>query len=121
MTELVWERARGLPRAWIAGWWAASRLLVFVSAAIVGAVGPRGYTHQAAIAHPFGLLGAWDGRWYRTVAENGYLLEPGRQSDPAFFGSAAATNRSYGSAKNGVRDGARCLDSRRCASSESRP
>lgn len=85
MTELVWERARGLPRAWIAGWWAASRLLVFVSAAIVGAVGPRGYTHQAAIAHPFGLLGAWDGRWYRTVAENGYLLEPGRQSDPAFF------------------------------------
>jgi hypothetical protein len=47
--------------------------------------GPRGYVGEDERRHLFGLLGAWDGRWYRTVAENGYLLEPGRQSDPAFF------------------------------------
>ncbi|HLX32262.1 MAG TPA: hypothetical protein VKR79_05765 [Gaiellaceae bacterium] len=30
-------------------------------------------------------LDRWDGRWYRMVARGGYLLVPGRQSDPAFF------------------------------------
>src|SRR5207245_1648966 len=35
--------------------------------------------------HPLALLTVWDGRWYRTVVERGYLLLPGRQSDPAFF------------------------------------
>jgi hypothetical protein len=30
-------------------------------------------------------LGSWDGHWYRVVASYGYLLVPGRQSDPAFF------------------------------------
>jgi hypothetical protein len=48
-------------------------------------VGPRGLIGHDERAHVFGALGAWDGRWYRTVAENGYLLQPGRQSDPAFF------------------------------------
>jgi hypothetical protein len=33
----------------------------------------------------FGVLGAWDGIWYRRIASGGYLLIPGRQSDPAFF------------------------------------
>jgi hypothetical protein len=85
VTELVWERARAFERAWIVAWWVAGRALVLVTAAAVSAYGPRGFAGTAERAQPLGLLGAWDGRWYRTVAENGYLLEPGRQSDPAFF------------------------------------
>jgi Gpi18-like mannosyltransferase len=30
-------------------------------------------------------LDRWDGTWYRMVARGGYLLVPGRPSDPAFF------------------------------------
>jgi hypothetical protein len=67
--------ARGLewiqPRLWLIGWWAASRLIVV---AVALAIRPSGW-----------ILGSWDGRWYRTVARDGYLLVPGRQSDPAFF------------------------------------
>jgi Gpi18-like mannosyltransferase len=36
-------------------------------------------------AHTLSVLSFWDGVWYRRVAEHGYLLVPGRQSDPAFF------------------------------------
>lgn len=55
---------------WIAGWWIVGRAIV------VGA---------ALAVHGLGTLGSWDGRWYRAVAAHGYLLVPGRQSDPAFF------------------------------------
>lgn len=72
-------------RTWIIGWWALGRGIVLATTAVVDAFGPRGYTGPDERAHVLGLLGSWDGRWYRTVAENGYLLEPGRQSDPAFF------------------------------------
>jgi hypothetical protein len=48
-------------------------------------IGPRALAGPDERSHVFGLLGAWDGRWYRIVAARGYLLEPGRQSDPAFF------------------------------------
>src|SRR5207247_7284132 len=41
--------------------------------------------HGASTAHTLSILSYWDGVWYRTVAEHGYLLIPGRQSDPAFF------------------------------------
>jgi hypothetical protein len=41
--------------------------------------------HGASTAHTLSILSYWDGAWYRTVAEQGYLLIPGRQSDPAFF------------------------------------
>jgi len=41
--------------------------------------------HGASTAHTLSILSFWDGVWYRTVAEQGYLLIPGRQSDPAFF------------------------------------
>jgi hypothetical protein len=58
-------------RLWLIGWWAGSRLLVVATAL---AIRPSGW-----------ILGSWDGRWYRTVARDGYLLVPGRQSDPAFF------------------------------------
>ena len=57
--------------AWIAAWWVGSRALV-VAASLASSRG-------------IGALGAWDGRWYRIVARDGYLLVPGRQSDPAFF------------------------------------
>jgi hypothetical protein len=72
-------------RAWIVGWWAGGRLLVLATAAVLHFTGPRALAGQAERSHLFGLLGAWDGRWYRIVAAHGYLLEPGRQSDPAFF------------------------------------
>ena len=72
-------------RAWIAGWWMAGRALVLVTALAVDVFGPRGYLSSDERAHAFGLLSAWDGRWYRMVASDGYLLVPGRQSDPAFF------------------------------------
>jgi hypothetical protein len=90
MTELAVARARKpftwvRTNAWIAGWWAASRALVLGTAAIMHVTGPRGLIGNDGRAHLLGALGAWDGRWYRTVAANGYLLEPGRQSDPAFF------------------------------------
>jgi hypothetical protein len=72
-------------RAWILGWWAGGRLLVLATAAMMHFIGPRALAGPDERSHVFGLLGAWDGRWYRIVAARGYLLEPGRQSDPAFF------------------------------------
>src|SRR6185436_7447932 len=41
--------------------------------------------HGASTSHTLSILSYWDGAWYRTVADHGYLLIPGRQSDPAFF------------------------------------
>lgn len=78
---LEWARAN----AWIAGWWAAGRALVLGTALVMHLAGPRGLIGYDERAHALGALGSWDGRWYRTVAANGYLLQPGRQSDPAFF------------------------------------
>ena len=80
------EAVAGLRRyAWLVGWWAAGRAVVFVSALAVDALGPAGYLRSEERGSALGLLDAWDGRWYRMVAEYGYLLVPGRQSDPAFF------------------------------------
>ena len=66
---------RGLPVAlpprWLLGWWAVGRVVAIATAL---AVKPTVWT-----------LDLWDGRWYRMVARGGYLLVPGRQSDPAFF------------------------------------
>ena len=72
-------------KAWLVRAWAGGRALVFGTALLMHAVGPRGLIGHDERAHLLGTLGTWDGRWYRTVAANGYLLEPGRQSDPAFF------------------------------------
>jgi hypothetical protein len=77
----AWLRAH----AWIAGWWLVGRALVFAAALAVHLFGPTGWIGNAERAHALGALGAWDGRWYRMVASSGYLLVPGRQSDPAFF------------------------------------
>lgn len=59
------------PPRWLVGWWAVGRLVAIGTAL---AVRPTIWT-----------LDRWDGRWYRMVARGGYLLVPGRQSDPAFF------------------------------------
>jgi hypothetical protein len=82
-TAAALQEARA--RAWLLGWWACGRALVFGTALALHAFGPRGLIGHDERTHLLGVLGTWDGRWYRTVAANGYLLEPGRQSDPAFF------------------------------------
>jgi len=90
MSELALGRypvgigARLRERRFVVGWWAAGRGLVLATAAVVHLAGLPRVTGERA-DNVLGLLGAWDGRWYRIVAAHGYLLEPGRQSDPAFF------------------------------------
>lgn len=84
------ERVRTSERAAayraIALWWAGSRALVLATAAVVQALGwPRASWYPGLTQHPFALLGAWDGRWYRMVAGRGYLSIPHHQSDVAFF------------------------------------
>jgi hypothetical protein len=72
-TTSVAPRAFSIPRppVWILGWWLAGRVVVV---AVAFAVRPTIWT-----------LDRWDGSWYLRVARGGYLLVPGRQSDPAFF------------------------------------
>ena len=71
--------------AWIAGWWALGRGLIVATTLLVHRFGPSGWIRHVEHVHALGPLESWDGRWYRLVASNGYLLVPGRQSDPAFF------------------------------------
>lgn len=71
--------------AWITGWWLAGRALIVAAAVVVHRLGPVGWIRNVEHAHALGPLVAWDGRWYKMVANGGYLLVPGRQSDPAFF------------------------------------
>ena len=59
------------PPRWLIGWWVAGRAAVIATAL---ALKPSVWT-----------LDRWDGSWYRMVARGGYLLVPGRHSDPAFF------------------------------------
>jgi hypothetical protein len=46
---------------------------------------PRPSWYPSLGQSPLALLGAWDGRWHSLVAERGYLIVHGRQSDTAFF------------------------------------
>jgi hypothetical protein len=82
-SALAVPRTRAL--TWVAGWWIAGRTVVAVTAVLVHRFGPSGWIRNVEHAHALGPLQAWDGRWYRMVADSGYLLVPGRQSDPAFF------------------------------------
>jgi hypothetical protein len=59
------------PPRWLLGWWAVGRVVAIATAL---ALKPTVWT-----------LDRWDGSWYRMVARGGYLLVPGRRSDPAFF------------------------------------
>ncbi|MGH2971657.1 MAG: hypothetical protein ACRDNM_01170 [Gaiellaceae bacterium] len=77
------SRLRAL--AWIAGWWIVGRAVIVAAAAAVHYFGPAGWIRHVEHTHVLGPLQSWDGRWYRMVASSGYLLVPGRQSDPAFF------------------------------------
>jgi len=63
--------AFALPPRWLLGWWGIGRAVAIGTAL---ALKPTVWT-----------LDRWDGHWYRMVARGGYLLVPGRQSDPAFF------------------------------------
>lgn len=75
-----------LERRRIVGWWALSRLVVLgAGLAIHWLRRPRGFFGRGTFRDPLGIFGSWDGRWYDEVARHGYLLVPGRQSDPAFF------------------------------------
>jgi hypothetical protein len=70
----------------VVAWWAGSRLLVVCAALVLHRLQePHGFFGRAIFRHAFGVLEAWDGVWYRVIADHGYLLVPGRQSDPAFF------------------------------------
>ena len=76
--------------AWreIALWWLGSRLIVIAVAVLVTELGwPRSDWRVGFLLDrgPLSLLGAWDGRWYSLVAEHGYVLVPGHQSNAAFF------------------------------------
>src|SRR5579862_5130936 len=59
------------PPGWLLGWWGLGRLVAIATA--------------LALKQSVWTLDRWDGSWYRMVARSGYLLVPGRQSDPAFF------------------------------------
>jgi hypothetical protein len=59
------------PPRWLVGWWTVGRVVAIATAF---ALKPTVWT-----------LDRWDGAWYRMVARGGYLLIPGRPSDPAFF------------------------------------
>lgn len=75
-------------RTWLLllAWAALTRVVVLATAvALHFAHRPRHYYANEIARHVFGALGTWDGGWYRIVATRGYLLVPGRQSDPAFF------------------------------------
>ena len=85
-------RERSALWAWVVarrgllGWIELSRAVVLGAAVIASWVGqPRARAPSSPLHHLFGALSAWDGVWYRRVAEHGYLLVPGQYSDPAFF------------------------------------
>ena len=81
-----WTAERAFAYKRVVLWWAASRAVVLGTALAVQAAGwPRPSWYPSVASHPFALLGAWDGRWYRMVAERGYLAIPHHQSDTAFF------------------------------------
>lgn len=91
--EHALEQSHAAPRAiaWtpvreIVAWWAVSRAIVLACVATLHWTNlPRGYLRKDVQGAVFGALGSWDGRWYDQIAHNGYLLVPGRQSNPAFF------------------------------------
>jgi Dolichyl-phosphate-mannose-protein mannosyltransferase len=69
----------------VLGWWALSRLITLAAFLGLHVAGPTAYLGSEFYRSPLGLLGAWDGVWYRRIAEHGYILIPGQQSDTAFF------------------------------------
>jgi hypothetical protein len=67
-------------------WWAGSRLLIGGIVLAVSALGSRaGLFRGTMLRHPLSVLTSWDGQWYSTIAQHGYLYVPGQESNPAFF------------------------------------
>lgn len=66
-------------------WWAISRLVTLLAFLALDALGPRDRLGAVFYSEPLALLGAWDGVWYARIAQHGYILTPGTQSNPAFF------------------------------------
>jgi hypothetical protein len=85
--RVAWPIAEERLAAWtaIAAWWAGSRALVVATAYVVERLRWPRPAWYASHDHALALLGAWDGRWYRMVADRGYLAVPHHQSDTAFF------------------------------------
>src|SRR3954447_25492035 len=80
---VAWMAERRVVLLWLAG----SRAIVLTAALVMQAFhGPSGFVRSdRPYTHLLGVLGTWDGRWYSAAAAQGYLLVPGRRSDPAFF------------------------------------
>jgi hypothetical protein len=66
-------------------WWAISRVVALLAFWLLDELGPRGLLLATQYRTPFEVLGAWDGVWYGRIAQHGYILLPGAQSDTAFF------------------------------------
>jgi hypothetical protein len=80
------EGARASAYRQILLWWIGSRVLVVGAVVAISAIGnPAGFFGHAVIQHPLRILYSWDGHWYWTVAQYGYLYVPGEESNPAFF------------------------------------
>lgn len=87
MTALAVTRTPAVVERWrpVLRWWALSRLITLAAFGVLQLAGPLGSLGPRFYSGPFGLLSSWDGVWYSRIAEHGYLLVPGQQSDTAFF------------------------------------
>jgi len=66
-------------------WWGISRLAALLAFWLLDVLGPRGYIPATMFRTPLAVLGAWDGVWYGRIAQHGYIVLPGTQSNTAFF------------------------------------
>jgi hypothetical protein len=88
VTALALDRAVARARSrWrpLLVWWAISRAVTLLAFVLLDALGPRGHFTRALYHEPLAVLGAWDGVWYGWIAQHGYILLQGTQSNPAFF------------------------------------
>jgi hypothetical protein len=81
-TFATWVAAR---RAILGAWLLSEAIVVGASLALHWLHEPRGYFGPKVFGQALGPLEAWDGVWYRRIADHGYMLVPAHQSDPAFF------------------------------------
>lgn len=87
MTAITATRTAVLVERWrpVLRWWALSRLITLAAFGVLELFGPRGSLGPQFYGRPLELLSSWDGVWYSRIAQHGYLLVPGMQSDTAFF------------------------------------
>jgi len=87
MTAVPVTRTAAIAERWrpVLRWWGLSRLVTLAAFGILELLGPRGSLGPPFYSRPLAILSSWDGVWYSRIAQHGYLLVPGRQSDTAFF------------------------------------